>query len=79
MIKKILAIGVSVFLIVSMVSCSKNDEKVDKYETKMDTIMNLTAYGPNATKAIDEAFSRVDEIENLDAEFTHGKLNFILS
>lgn len=53
-----------------MVSCAKNDEKVDKYETKMDTIMNLTAYGPNATKAIDEAFSRVDEIENLDAEFT---------
>lgn len=65
MIKKILTIGVSILLIVSMVSCSKNDEKVDKYETKMDTIMHLTAYGPNAAKAIDEAFSRVDEIENM--------------
>ena len=49
MIKKILTIGVSILLIISMVSCSKKDEKVDKYATKMDTIMHLTAYGPNAS------------------------------
>ncbi|GFZ32400.1 FAD:protein FMN transferase [Clostridium zeae] len=65
MIKKILAIGLSMLLIISMVSCSKKDEKVDKYATKMDTIMHLTAYGPNASKAIDEAFKRVDEIEKI--------------
>lgn len=65
MIKKILAIGLSILLIIPMVSCSKKDEKVDKYATKMDTIMHLTAYGPNASKAIDEAFKRVDEIENI--------------
>ncbi|AWK51750.1 FAD:protein FMN transferase [Clostridium beijerinckii] len=65
MIKKILAIGMSALLIISMVSCSKEDEKVDKYATKMDTIMHLTAYGPNASKAIEAAFNRVDEIENM--------------
>ena len=65
MIKKILAIGMSIFLIISMVSCSKKDEKVDKYATKMDTIMHLTAYGPNASKAIEAAFNRVDEIEKI--------------
>jgi len=65
MIKKILAIGMGMLLIISMVSCSKEDEKVDKYATKMDTIMHLTAYGPNASKAIEAAFNRVDEIEKM--------------
>jgi thiamine biosynthesis lipoprotein len=65
MIKKILAIGVTVLLIIPMISCSKKDEKVDKYATKMDTIMHLTAYGPNASKAINAAFNRVDEIEKM--------------
>lgn len=65
MTKKILAIGVSIFLIISMVSCSKQDEKIDEYATKMDTIMHLTAYGPNASKAIAAAFNRVDEIEKM--------------
>ncbi len=65
MIKKISAIGMSILLIISMVSCSKKDEKVDKYATKMDTIMHLTAYGPNANKAIEAAFNRVDEIEKM--------------
>ncbi|OOM70723.1 FAD:protein FMN transferase [Clostridium sp. BL-8] len=65
MIKKALAIGISILLIISTVSCSKKDDKVDKYATKMDTIMHLTAYGPNADKAIDAAFNRVDEIENM--------------
>jgi thiamine biosynthesis lipoprotein len=65
MVKKILAIGLSVILIIPMVSCSKKDEKVDKYATKMDTIMHLTAYGHNANKAIEEAFRRVDEIEKM--------------
>ncbi|MBK1809755.1 FAD:protein FMN transferase [Clostridium sp. YIM B02505] len=63
--KKVLAIGLCILLIIPMVSCSKKDEKVDKYATKMDTIMHLTAYGPNASKAIDEAFKRVDEIEKI--------------
>lgn len=65
MIKKILAIGLSMLLIIPMVSCSKKDEKVEKYATKMDTIMHLTVYGQNAGKAIDEAFKRVDEIEKM--------------
>ncbi|MHC1684341.1 MAG: FAD:protein FMN transferase [Clostridiaceae bacterium] len=65
MIKKILAIGMCMLLTISMVSCSKKDEKVDKYDTKMDTVMHLTAYGQNASEAIEEAFKRVDEIESM--------------
>lgn len=65
MIKKIIAIGMSVILTMLMVSCSPKDEKVDKYATKMDTIMHLTAYGSNASEAIDAAFNRVDEIEKM--------------
>lgn len=65
MLKKILTIGVSILLIISMVSCSKEDEKVDKYATKMDTIMHITAYGPKAEEAIEAAFKRVDEIEQM--------------
>jgi thiamine biosynthesis lipoprotein len=65
MIKKILSIWVIIILIIPIISCPKKDKKIDKYATKMDTIIHLTAYGPNASKAIDAAFNRVDEIENM--------------
>ncbi len=65
MVKKMLAIGMSILLVIPMSSCLKKAEKVDKYATKMDTIMHLTAYGSNGVKAIEAAFNRVDEIENM--------------
>jgi len=65
MIKKIFAMGMCMFLILSMIGCSKKDLKVDRAATKMDTIMHLIAYGSNADKAIDAAYTRVDEIEQM--------------
>lgn len=63
--KKILVVIMCIILIIPIAACSKKDEKIDKYATKMDTIMHLTAYGKNADKAIDAAFNRVDEIEKM--------------
>jgi len=66
MIKKILAMGMCLSLILSLAACStKNDVKVDKSATKMDTVMQLSAYGSKATKAIDAAYTRIDEIEQM--------------
>ena len=65
MIKKIVFIGMSIVLILTMVACSRKNQKIDKYATKMDTIMHITAYGTKASEAIDAAFNRVDEIEQM--------------
>ena len=65
MIKKILSLSICMILILSMVACSKNNEKIDKEALKMDTVMHLIAYGSKAEKAIDAAYVRVDEIEQM--------------
>jgi len=65
MIKKMFAMSICMFLIIPLVSCSKKDQKIDKYATKMDTIMHITAYGSKAQEGIDAAFTRVDEIEQM--------------
>lgn len=63
--KKILAIAMCMFLIIPMVACAKDDQKIDKEALKMDTVMHLIAYGSKANKAIDAAYKRVDEIEQM--------------
>jgi thiamine biosynthesis lipoprotein len=65
MLKKILAMAMCIFLIIPMAACSKQDEKIDKEALKMDTVMHLIAYGSKANKAIDAAYTRVDEIEQM--------------
>jgi FAD:protein FMN transferase len=65
MIKKIFALIICAFLVLPMIACSKQDPKIDKYATKMDTVMHITAYGPKASEAIDASFKRVDEIEQM--------------
>ena len=65
MIKKILSLSICMILILSMVACSKNNEKIDKEALKMDTVMHLIAYGSKAEKAIEASYVRVDEIEQM--------------
>jgi len=65
MVKKILALVLCVLLTIPMVACAKQDQKIDKVATKMDTVMHLIVYGPNAEKAIAAAYTRVDEIEQM--------------
>lgn len=65
MLKKILAIGLSLFLIISLGACSQRMVEASKEEFKMDTLMTIKAYGPNVNKAIDAAYKRIDEIEQM--------------
>ena len=52
-------------LTMSLVACSKKDQESEKQAFKMDTIMNIIAYGPKSNEAIDAAYKRIDEIEQI--------------
>lgn len=68
MLKKI-SIMMSCILVILMFSgCSKKeDEPINKTALKMDTVFQIKAYGSKATKAIDAAFTRIDEIEQMSS------------
>ena len=65
MMKKIFTLGLCMLLIIPMIACSKQDQKIDKEAIKMDTVMHLIVYGSKAEKAIEAAYTRVDEIEQM--------------
>lgn len=65
MFKKVLAIGMCILLTMLLGGCEKKVQESNKEAFKMDTIMNLRAYGPNANEAIDAAYKRIDEIEQM--------------
>lgn len=77
MFKKVLAIIMSVMLVVPMVACSNSSNSsstnkdttipVEKQALKMDTVMDLKVYGTNANAAIDAAYKRIDEIEQMSS------------
>lgn len=48
-----------------MSACTKKEKVYEEQAFKMDTIMNLKAYGSKSEKAIKEAYSRIDEIEQM--------------
>lgn len=54
-----------ILLLVLITACKSNDksEPITKTNFILDTVNKITAYGPNASGAIDEAFDRVAEIE----------------
>lgn len=65
MIKKISIIMTCILLTVVSAGCSKKEQKIDKTSLKMDTVISLKVYGPKANEAIDAAFVRIDEIEQM--------------
>jgi len=72
MFKKILATLMCAMLVVPTVACSNNNNKetttpVEKQALKMDTVMNLRVYGSKANEAIDAAYKRIDEIEQMSS------------
>lgn len=70
-IMKIFAVAVCIvavtacIVVVAIKAYSNQNQKVEKSAQKMDTIMTLTAYGTNASEAIDAAYKRIDEIEQM--------------
>lgn len=70
MIKRILAVAMCIMLVVPTVACTAkkgngNDQAIEKQALKMDTVMDLRVYGPKASEAIDAAYKRIDEIEQM--------------
>jgi len=65
-IKRLFIVTLCVLIITQLCSCSNvNNAKVEKEKSEMDTVISLTAYGTNASKAIDAAFNRIAEIEQM--------------
>lgn len=65
MIKKISMLMTFILFTLIFSGCSKNQEIITKTALKMDTVFQLEAYGPKANEAIDAAFLRLDEIEQM--------------
>lgn len=63
--KRLLILVICFISIIAMTACSGKEKVFEQQEFKMDTIMNLKAYGPKAEKAIKEAYNRIDEIEQM--------------
>lgn len=65
MIKKISIFMICILFILIFSGCSKNQKVISKTALKMDTVFQLKAYGPKANEAIESAFARLDEIEQM--------------
>lgn len=63
--KRIFVVSICILLVLQLTGCTGQEQKVEKSAEKMDTVMTLTAYGENAGKAIDAAYDRIDEIEQM--------------
>ncbi len=79
-INKIFALEICVVILLSLTACSKKEEEVDKQAFKMNTIVEIKAYGSKAGEAIDAAFKRIDEIEQMASSSIEtsdvSKINF---
>lgn len=63
--KKLLMMILFCFGIFVLSGCSKEEQVFEQQEFKMDTIMNLKAFGSNAENAVKEAYDRIDDIEQM--------------
>ncbi len=66
MIKRLFIVCLCAIFVIQLSSCSISvSNKVEKEKFAMDTVIYLTAYGANASEAIDAAMIRIDEIEQM--------------
>jgi thiamine biosynthesis lipoprotein len=65
MIRKIAVMMTCILFILSFNGCSQNQEPVSETALMMDTVIQIKAYGRKAEKAIQAAFTRIDEIEKI--------------
>ncbi|MDI3310778.1 MAG: FAD:protein FMN transferase, partial [Thermoanaerobacterium sp.] len=64
-IKKFVAIFMVVLISVSIAGCGDSNQQYTRTDFMMDTVMQVTAYGRNAKKAVDESMNKLKEIDNL--------------
>lgn len=65
MIKRISIMMTFIMLTLFFAGCSKKGQEINRTSLKMDTVIQIKAYGPKASEAIDAAFIRMDEIEQM--------------
>ncbi|ADL68256.1 FAD:protein FMN transferase [Thermoanaerobacterium thermosaccharolyticum] len=63
-VKRIIAILMVVFISLSLTACGNNNQQYTRTDFMMDTVMQVTAYGKNAKKAVDESMEKLKEIDN---------------
>ena len=61
--KKILSVILIIIFLISFASCS--EKKYSKSDFCLNTYVTVTAYGKNASKAVDDAFKEFERIENM--------------
>lgn len=62
--RRIIAFALCVFMVLPLCACT-NDEPVQKQLFAMDTIMNITAYGKNASDGIDAAVGVINSLNDV--------------
>lgn len=65
MIKRISIMMTFIMLTLFFAGCSKKGQEINRTSLKMDIVIQIKAYGPKASEAIDAAFIRMDEIEQM--------------
>ncbi len=65
--RKISIVMACIVLMSIFAGCSKKDQEINETSVKMNTVISLKAYGSKASKAVDEAFKRIDEIEQISS------------
>ncbi|MGF7398540.1 FAD:protein FMN transferase [Thermoanaerobacterium thermosaccharolyticum] len=71
-VKRIIAILMVVFISLSLTACGNNNQQYTRTDFMMDTVMQVTAYGKNAKKAVDESMEKLKEIDNLMSSQKNG-------
>ncbi|WP_434655515.1 FAD:protein FMN transferase [Thermoanaerobacterium thermosaccharolyticum] len=71
-VKRIIAILMVVFISLSLTACGNNNQQYSRTDFMMDTVMQVTAYGKNAKKAVDESMEKLKEIDNLMSSQKNG-------
>ncbi|NMM63643.1 FAD:protein FMN transferase [Clostridium sp. P21] len=56
---------ICIFITLPLTSCSKSNTLYEQNGIKMDTFMDLKAYGPNAKVAVEESFKKIDELDKM--------------
>ncbi|SNX54705.1 FAD:protein FMN transferase [Thermoanaerobacterium sp. RBIITD] len=62
--EKFLAIMLISVISFSLIACGNDDKQYTRTDFMMDTVMQVTAYGKNAKKAVDESMNRIKVIDN---------------
>lgn len=64
--KKIKVLTIAILVPIMLTACSNSktvQEPVTKTNFLLDTVIQITAYGPNASESIEEVFDRISDIE----------------